>query len=66
MYLLEKGNIRLALGIELRFNQILSVLQNTNVVGSDVLLDRNIEIDTIIKVVQIVALHVSNQQQEDT
>ena len=66
MYLLEKGNIRLALGIELRFNQILSVLQNTNIVGSDVLLDRNIEIDTIIKVVQIVALHVSNQQQEDT
>ena len=66
MYLLEKGNIRLALGIELRFNQILSVFQNTNVVGSDVLLDRNIEIDTIIKVVQIVALHVSNQQQEDT
>lgn len=66
MYLLEKGNIRLALGIELRFNQILSVLQNTNVVGSDVLLDRNIEIDTIIKVVQIVALHISNQQQEDT
>ena len=66
MYLLEKGNIRLALGIELRFNQILSVLQNTNIVGSDVLLDRNIEIDTIIKVVKIVALHVSNQQQEDT
>ena len=66
MYLLEKGNIRLALGIELRFNQILSVFQNTNVVGSDVLLDRNIEIDTIIKVVQIVALHISNQQQEDT
>ncbi len=66
MYLLEKGNIRLALGIELRFNQILSVLQNTNIIGSDVLLDRNIEIDTIIKVVQIVALHISNQQQEDT